>query len=140
MKKIGFKRILVIAFSLMLSSLISIPNAKAAYTLCNDGTISFSSGSGTCSWHGGIAGGSSRSRSYNDPFGTSSRSNSYNDPFGSSSRNKSYNDPFGTSSRSNSYNDPFGTSSKGFGYKDPWGKSSGFSGICTYIDRSKGRC
>jgi hypothetical protein len=26
------------------------------YTICNDGTISDSSGSGTCSWHGGVAG------------------------------------------------------------------------------------
>jgi hypothetical protein len=26
------------------------------YTICNDGSISESSGSGTCSWHGGIAG------------------------------------------------------------------------------------
>lgn len=26
------------------------------YTVCNDGTVSESTGSGTCSWHGGIAG------------------------------------------------------------------------------------
>jgi hypothetical protein len=38
-------------------SLMSLEAAQA--TLCSDGTISSSNGSGTCSWHGGISGKSS---------------------------------------------------------------------------------
>ena len=62
----------------------------------------------------------------NDPFGTTKKkSNTYNDPWGTSVNN----DPFGTTKKkSNTYNDPWGT---------PKNKSGG---ICSYIDRSKGRC
>lgn len=44
--------------------------SNAAY--CNDGSISSSSGKGTCSWHGGVTGGSSSS--YSSYVGSSSSS------------------------------------------------------------------
>ena len=111
-------RKVILALALVVSSVSSIPPANAG-TLCADGYYSSSSGSGTCSWHGGIAGGApSRSKSYgyNDPYG-SSLGNSY----GSTSKKNSYgyNDPYGTSGNS------YGTSSKSksYGYEDPYGTS-----------------
>ena len=105
-------RRVVLAFVLAISSFGLMVPANAN-TLCADGTISYSVGRGTCSWHGGIAGGSSRSKSYG-----------YSDPFGSSSRSKSY-----------GYSDPYGSSlnNKPRGYG-----SSSLS--CSYLDRSRGRC
>ena len=81
--------------------LFPLPQASG-YTLCNDGTISMSRGSGTCSWHGGIAGNSK------------SRNNGFSDPYGSTSRNK--------------------------GFSDPYGSSFNNRGLCSYLDRSRGRC
>ena len=122
----------LVTFGFLTSLFISIPQANAnfpANTLCNNGTISKSSGRGTCSWNGGIAGnGSSRNNGF-DPYGTSSRSNQI-DPYRI--------DPYGTSSRSNKV-DPFGTSSRS-NKVDPFGTSSRSKTICSYIDRSKGRC
>ena len=110
----------LVTFGFLTSLFISIPQANAnfpANTLCNNGTISKSSGRGTCSWNGGIAGNGSSRNNGLDPYGTSSRSNKI-DPYRI--------DPYGTSSRSNKV-DPFGTSSRS-------------KTICSYIDRSKGRC
>lgn len=72
------KRCISIVLVLIASLFISNPHASSN-SLCNDGSISKSSGRGTCSWHGGIAGGSSSSRN-NSGFGNS-------DPWGSTSRN-----------------------------------------------------
>ena len=57
------KVILGIALSLITSVLFV--GSVSANTLCNDGTISPSTGKGTCSWHGGIAGG--QKKSYRSP-------------------------------------------------------------------------
>lgn len=59
---------LFVAFVLMLgTSFITIQPANAGQ-LCADGWYSSSSGSGTCSWHGGIAGSSgSRVNTYKAP-------------------------------------------------------------------------
>lgn len=43
-------------FALAFTILTLSPMAASAQTRCADGTYSSSSGSGTCSWHGGIAG------------------------------------------------------------------------------------
>lgn len=59
------KRFLLIFALLIGGSFVSIQPASAGQ-LCADGWYSPSSGSGSCSWHGGIAG------------GTSSRLNNYN--------------------------------------------------------------
>lgn len=56
-----------ILFSFFSLSLLSTP---ASATVCSDGSISNSQGSGTCSWHGGIAGGNSGSY-YNSTGGNS---------------------------------------------------------------------
>lgn len=54
-----------IAVCAALGSVWALGTADAtAQTLCSDGTLSPSSGSGTCSWHGGIAGGAPS----DDPF------------------------------------------------------------------------
>ena len=126
-------RKVILAFALVVSSISFISPASAG-TLCADGYYSLSSGSGTCSWHGGIAGGApskKKSYSYEDPWG-SSLGNSY----GSTPKKKSYGyeDPWG-SSLGNSY----GSSPKknSYGYNDPWGSSMS---KCSYIDRSWGRC
>ena len=74
-------RKVLLAIALIFSSMSFIPSANAG-TLCADGYYSLSSGSGTCSWHGGIAGGApSRSKSYgyNDPWGSSMSKCSYID-------------------------------------------------------------
>jgi|LauGreDrversion4_1035100.scaffolds.fasta_scaffold164102_2 hypothetical protein len=136
------KRI-ILALVLAFSSLVVIVPASAN-TLCADGTISYSVGSGTCSWHGGIAGGSSRSKSYgySDPYGSSSRSKSYgySDPYGSSLGGS-----YGSSSRSKSYgySDPYG-SSLGGSYGSSLNNKSRGNGSsslsCSYLDRSRGRC
>lgn len=55
----GLKLIQVICL-LAVASLFSVgfsSGAASAKSLCSDGWVSGSSGSGTCSWHGGIAGG-----------------------------------------------------------------------------------
>jgi hypothetical protein len=100
------------------SLILFVPQASAG-TYCADGTYSYSSGKGTCSWHGGISGGAPSSKksygsSLNDPYGLNSYSNkksygsSLNDPYGlnSYSNKKSYgsslNDPYGLNSYSNS--------------------------------------
>jgi hypothetical protein len=121
------KRTSAIICLLIVATFFPIQSA-GANTLCNDGTISRSSGKGTCSWHGGIAGNSPR----NNGFGTSSRNNGLSDPWGSTSRNNG----FGTSSRNNGLSDPWGSTSRNNGF----GTSSRNSGFCSYIDRSKGRC
>ena len=99
-----------------IGSLVLFPLSPAsANTLCNDGTISMSRGSGTCSWHGGIAGNSK------------SRNNGFSDPYGSTSRNKGFSDPYGSTSRNK-------------GFSDPYGSSFNNRGLCSYLDRSRGRC
>ena len=96
-----------------LSLLLTLPMASpqaTANTLCADGTISRSTGSGTCSWHGGIAGGSSPSKK-NNGFGVS--------------------DPWGTTSTTKKNN--------GFGVSDPWGTTS-TKKKCSSLDRFYGLC
>lgn len=103
-------RKVVLAFALVVSSLSFISPANAG-TLCADGYYSLSSGSGTCSWHGGIAGGApSRNKSYGS---TDSWGSSLGGSYGSTPKKKSY------------------------GYNDPYGSSMS---KCSYIDRSWGRC
>lgn len=67
--------------ALLLGVVVAIAPASSA-TVCNDGSFSMSSGSGTCSWHGGIMGGNS-SRNYggSNSYGLGGGSQ-YNDPFG----------------------------------------------------------
>jgi hypothetical protein len=125
MKKFGRHIALSTLFYLLASLTFSVGQASAN-TLCNNGTISKSSGRGTCSWNGGIAGGTSSNR--NNGYG-------YSDPWGSSSSTKKnnygYSDPWGSTSS---------TKKNNYGYSDPWGSSSNKSKFCSYIDRSKGRC
>ena len=109
---------LVVLISIVLTNFSSV--VANAGTYCADGTYSYSSGKGTCSWHGGIMGGApSKKKSYgsslNDPW-----SSSLNDPWSSNSygsTKKSYgsslNDPW-----SSSLNDPWSSNSYGsFGSK-----------------------
>jgi hypothetical protein len=119
------KKTMLVAVLSVLFINVSLVNATAG-TFCSDGTYSYSSGRGTCSWHGGIMGGApSSKKSYgsglNDPWS----SNSYG------SSKKSYgsglNDPWS----SNSLNDPwssnsYGSSKKsyGSGLNDPWSSNS----------------
>jgi hypothetical protein len=63
---------------LLLSLFLSFSNAADAGSICNDGTYSYSEGSGTCSWHGGVA----TSGVYLD----SQQSNSHRDQAGSNQR------------------------------------------------------
>ncbi len=78
-----------IAAGVIVGSAISIvPTANAAR--CNDGTWSNSSGRGTCSWHGGVEGGS---KSYGNSYG----SNSYGNKYGSNSYgSNSYGNKYGS--------------------------------------------
>jgi hypothetical protein len=81
------------------SLILFVPQASAG-TYCADGTYSYSSGKGTCSWHGGISGGAPSSKksygsSLNDPYGLNSYSNK-------KSYGSSLNDPYGLNSYSNS--------------------------------------
>ena len=104
------KKIAAILLYVFFTAFITSSHSALGNTLCNNGTISKSSGRGTCSWNGGIAGGSSSSKS---------NGSGYKDPWGSSSSSKKNN---------------------GFGYSDPYGSSSRNSRFCSYIDRNKGRC
>ena len=92
-------------------SAISIaPAANAAW--CNDGTWSNSSGRGTCSWHGGVEGGS---KSYGNSYGSNSYGNNSNgcNSYGSNSfgGNSLSGNEYGSNSYgSNSYgNNSFGS-------------------------------
>ncbi len=94
------KRTTLVALISIVLTNFSLVNANAG-TYCADGTYSYSSGKGTCSWHGGIMGGApSKKKSYgsslNDPYGI--------DSFGSSKKSygSSLNDPYGL-------NDSFGS-------------------------------
>jgi len=81
------------AFSALLAGVTVLASNAFAET-CSDGWNSPSSGRGTCSWHGGISGGSGLNsnrygNSYNDPYGMNNGygnsrgyGNSYNDPYG----------------------------------------------------------
>ena len=61
------KRLLLIATLLLGTSLVAVQPANAGQ-LCADGWYSTSSGSGSCSWHGGIAGSSnSKVNTYKAP-------------------------------------------------------------------------
>jgi hypothetical protein len=51
------KRLLLVLALMFSTSLVAIQPVNAG-ELCADGSWSNSSGKGTCSWHGGIAGGS----------------------------------------------------------------------------------
>ena len=116
------KRLLLVLALMFCSSLVVIQPVNAG-EWCADGTWSNSSGKGTCSWHGGIQGNT-----------TKKKTNTYNDPWGTTTNN----DPFGTTKKkTNSYNDPWGTTTN----NDPWGttkKKSG--GYCSSFDRTYGRC
>ena len=99
-------KVFLISLIFLLTTIVS----SSANTLCNDGTFSQSTGKGTCSWHGGIAGGSkgntykSPSQHYKNQFNNDSRLPSY----GSNSRRNnsfgydSWNTPsYGSNSRRN---------------------------------------
>jgi hypothetical protein len=117
------KRFVLIALVALGSVCSSLVPAHAG-TYCADGTYSVSSGSGTCSWHGGILGGApSKSKSYgstlnNDPYGLNSYGSTKSKSYGSTLDN----DPYGLNSygstKSKSYgstlnNDPYGLNSYG---------------------------
>jgi hypothetical protein len=53
------KRLLLVLFLILGTSLVGVQSASAGQ-YCADGWYSQSSGSGSCSWHGGIAGGSGK--------------------------------------------------------------------------------
>ena len=116
------KRLLLVLALMFCSSLVAIQPVNAG-EWCADGTWSNSSGKGTCSWHGGIQGST-----------TKKKTNSYNDPWNTTTNN----DPWGTTKKkTNSYNDPWGTTTN----NDPWGttkKKTG--GYCSSFDRNYGRC
>ena len=63
------KKIMLTALVAAVVTFGFVAPSNAAY--CNDGSISSSSGKGTCSWHGGVTGGNS---SYNSYIGSSSSS------------------------------------------------------------------
>ena len=88
------KRIAAVAIAagVIAGSAISIMPAANA-TWCNDGSWSNSSGRGTCSWHGGVEGGS---KSYGNSYG--SNSNGRNS-FGSNSNGRN---SFGSNSNAGS--------------------------------------
>jgi hypothetical protein len=132
----NLKRVLLVILFLMTTSFLGITSASAG-EFCADGTWSNSSGRGTCSWHGGILGNTTTKKpsTYSDPWGTKTKV----DPFGTTTKKPStYSDPWGTKTKV----DPFGTTTKKPStYSDPWGTTKNQSnGICTYINRSKGRC
>ena len=110
------KRITLIAItSLIVTNFLSV-NANAG-TYCADGTYSYSSGSGTCSWHGGIMGGA--------PSSKKSYGSSLNDPWSSNSygpTKKSYGSSLNDPWSSNSY----GSTKKSYGssLNDPWSSNS----------------
>jgi len=104
MKRLSFLLILIIG-----SAFFQIQPASAGQ-YCADGWYSQSSGSGSCSWHGGIAGGSS------------SRSNSYKAPA------PAYKAP------APAYKAPSSI------YPTPSKSKSGITGFCSVLDRNKGRC
>ena len=123
------KRITLIAItSLIVTNFLSV-NANAG-TYCADGTYSYSSGSGTCSWHGGIMGGAPSSKksygsSLNDPWSSNSYGSSLNDPWSSNSygsTKKSYGSSLNDPWSSNSY----GSTKKSYGssLNDPWSSNS----------------
>ena len=59
------KALLVLTLGLLVGA--SFAATSHGQTLCSDGTLSSSSGSGTCSWHGGIAGGAPSDDSFYIP-------------------------------------------------------------------------
>ena len=91
-QKLDLREIIFVVGFLILNLLMP---PSSADTLCSDGTVSKSSGSGTCSWHGGIAGNTTKKNTgfgYNDPYSSSSKKNTgfgYNDPYSSTTRSKS---------------------------------------------------
>ena len=46
---------LLVSLSMGGAALVLAPGTASAGAICNDGWISSSSGSGTCSWHGGVS-------------------------------------------------------------------------------------
>ena len=46
---------LLVALSIGGGALLVAPGSASAGAICNDGWLSSSSGSGTCSWHGGVS-------------------------------------------------------------------------------------
>jgi hypothetical protein len=77
------KRLLLVLALMFGASLVAIQPVNAG-EWCADGTWSNSSGKGTCSWHGGIQGNTTKKKtnSYNDPWGTTTN----NDPFGTTKK------------------------------------------------------
>ena len=96
MKKLSLVSTLIMLFTLSLHSGVS----ANAGTYCADGSYSYSSGRGTCSWHGGILGGApSRTKSYgstlnNDPYGFNSYGSTKSKSYGSTLND----DPYGFNS------------------------------------------
>jgi hypothetical protein len=155
--KTKVKRLLTVVLFLLGTSFATISPASAGQ-FCADGTWSNSSGRGTCSWHGGILGNTTKKKTntYSDPWGTSlnndpwattkKKTDTYSDPWGTSLNN----DPWATTKKkTNTYSDPWGTSlnndpwgtPKTNTYSDPWGNSNNkLGGFCSSFDRSMGRC
>jgi hypothetical protein len=103
------KRLLLVLALMFSTSLFAIQPVNAG-ELCADGSWSNSSGKGTCSWHGGIAGGSG------------SKMNTYKVPA------PVYKAPVPV------YKAPTPV------YKSPSIGNSGITGFCSAMDRNKGRC
>ena len=103
------KRLLLVLVLMFSASLVVVQPANAGQ-LCADGWYSTSSGSGSCSWHGGIAGGSG------------SKINTYKAPA------PVYKAPAPV------YKAPAPV------YKSPSIGNSGITGFCSAMDRNKGRC
>ncbi len=83
------KRYLAATFATLVSlSFVTALAGTAAATVCSDGSYSYSSGRGTCSWHGGISGGGNNSYGSNNSYGRnngygSNNSYGYNNGYGS---------------------------------------------------------
>ena len=103
------KRLLLVMALMFGTSLVAIHPADAGQ-YCADGWYSQSSGSGSCSWHGGIAGGSN------------SKINTYKQPA------PVYKAPAPV------YKAPAPV------YKAPAIGNTRITGFCSALDRNKGRC
>jgi hypothetical protein len=52
--RFAYAIIMLCIITLFLSFILTAKEFQYSYAVCKDGTISYSEGSGVCSWHGGI--------------------------------------------------------------------------------------
>jgi hypothetical protein len=64
---ISARRMALVVAGVLVGSLMNLTGASAG-TICNDGSYSYNSGRGTCSWHGGV---NKAYPSYSDPGSSS---------------------------------------------------------------------